>query len=95
VLRITVNETGQMTKIMLEGKLSGPWVLELERVWAAAKSQEPLNARQIAADISDVTFIDAAGKQLLARMHKEGVILRASGCMNRSIVERIEQVNGR
>jgi len=36
-----------------------------------------------------VTFIDAAGKELLRTMHTEGATLAASGCMTRAILEEI------
>jgi ABC-type transporter Mla MlaB component len=91
VLKITVDETDQLKKFKLEGKLSGPWVGELERVWVASVCGGLAGTKQIAADISGVTFIDSAGRELLTRMHTEGVKLRASGCMNRSIVECIER----
>lgn len=89
MLKITVDETEQLTKFRLEGKLSGPWVGEFERVWQRSASQE--NPKRIVADICGATFIDPAGRELLARMYREGVKLEASGCMNRSIVEGIER----
>jgi ABC-type transporter Mla MlaB component len=89
VLKITVDETDQLKKFSLEGKLSGPWVKELARVWLASDATSP--AKPVAVDICGVTFVDSEGQQLLARMYGNGVKLQASGCMNRSIVERIER----
>jgi anti-anti-sigma regulatory factor len=89
VLKITIDKTHKAIRFSLEGKLSGPWVKELDRVWVA--SAETSEAKPVAVDISGVTFIDSDGKQLLARMYGQGVKLEASGCMNRSIVERIQQ----
>jgi anti-anti-sigma regulatory factor len=91
MLKITVHETGQLTEFKLEGKLSGPWVSELDRVWIASCAKP--EAKQIAVDICGVTFVDSEGEQLLARMYRDGVKLYASGCMNRSIVERIEHAH--
>jgi len=36
-----------------------------------------------------VSYIDAAGKQLLAEMHGRGVEIRGCGCMTRAVVEEI------
>jgi hypothetical protein len=36
-----------------------------------------------------VTFIDGAGKQLLAEMRRQGAVLTAEGCMTKAIVEEI------
>ncbi|HTV56473.1 MAG TPA: hypothetical protein VMI06_16370 [Terriglobia bacterium] len=89
MLKITIDKTDKVTRFNLEGKLSGPWVKELDRVWvASAKTSE---SKPVAVDISGVTFIDSDGQQLLARMYGQGVKLEASGCMNRSIVARIQQ----
>jgi anti-anti-sigma regulatory factor len=87
VLKITVKETGELTEFKLEGKLSGPWVSELNRVWLES------GARLVAVDICGVTYVDSEGEQLLARMYKHGVKLHAAGCMNRSIVERIKHMH--
>jgi hypothetical protein len=40
-------------------------------------------------DLTSVAFIDEEGKNLLEKMHGEGVEFVASGCMNKCIVERI------
>jgi outer membrane protein len=84
MLRITIQESAQASTFKLEGKLTGPWVRELEQSWAAAKPGHNLTV-----DLADVTFIDCAGKSLLARMHESGARLIAHSPMNRSIVDEI------
>jgi anti-anti-sigma regulatory factor len=72
--------------LIVEGRLTGPWVNELDTYWRQlSKSQQ----RTAVIDLSDVIFIDDAGKTLLRRLWSEGVTLRASGCMTRGIVEEI------
>jgi anti-anti-sigma regulatory factor len=78
-----------MTTFALEGKLAGPWVKELELCWGPAAATQQIHAVRV--DLSAVTFIDTAGKELLGRMHREGVELVATGCLNRCIVEGIIQ----
>lgn len=89
MLKITVEETESSSTFKVEGKLAGPWVEEFERSWRAAGP-----ARHISVDITEVTYVDPEGQRLLARMHGEGAKLIARGCMNRSIVERIEKSGG-
>lgn len=86
MLKITQHTTRDSTKLTLEGRLAGPWVEELERVWREIKdsAKDPL-----AVDLTGVTFIDQDGKTLLGRMWQEGVDLVAAGCCSRSIVEEI------
>jgi hypothetical protein len=88
MLRITTcNESG-MTRFIVEGKLAGACVFELEKCWrgaTGAKSEEP-----ILVDLSRVSFIDASGKQLLARMRETGIRFAATGLMLKFLIEEIE-----
>ncbi|HXM40632.1 MAG TPA: TolC family protein [Bryobacteraceae bacterium] len=86
MLRITIQESAQASTFKLEGKLTGPWVRELEQAWAEASAAA---GHDLTIDLADVTFIDCAGKDLLARMHEGGAKLVARSPMNRSIVDEI------
>lgn len=72
--------------LILEGRLAGPWVVELQAYVAGALVNQR-HCRRI--DLAGVTFIDAEGKALLARLWREGAELRASGCLTRCVVEEI------
>lgn len=87
MLRITIQESAQASTFKLEGKLTGPWVRELEQAWATSSGAAP--GRALIIDLADVTFIDCAGKSLLARMHESGATLVAHSPMNRCIVDEI------
>ncbi len=89
MLKITVESAEGTTTFKLEGKLTGPWVPELERSWHAATMD--CGGRCVKVDLSDVTYVDAEGQKLLSRMHQKGVLLQASGVLTRSIIERIEK----
>src|SRR5262245_25810763 len=64
MLRITVLYNRESVTFQLEGKLAGPWVRELERCWQDSQARRGLRV-----DLTSLTFIDAAGKALLAAMH--------------------------
>ncbi len=85
VLRITTETAADEIRFTLAGKLAGPWVDEFERTWQA----QPSLPRRLIIDLSEVTFIDAEGKKLLAWMHKQGADFIAAGCMTRCVVEQI------
>jgi len=61
-------------------------VEELDTCWRqiAANSQGG-----VVVDLTGVTFVDADGKALLARMWQQGAEFRAVGCLTRCIVEEI------
>jgi len=86
MLRITITGAEE-TIVTVEGRLSGPWVEELDRCWTglvAARGAGPIRVR-----LDGLTFADAAGKGLLRTMHVQGAALEGSECMTRAIVEEI------
>jgi anti-anti-sigma regulatory factor len=70
--------------VQLEGRLAGPWVRELEHGIEAGRRSSVLRF-----DLTGVTFIDAAGKELLAAVHANGAEFLISGCMMRAVVAEI------
>ena len=93
MLRITTQHGGEDFTFRLEGKVSGPWVDELERSWHT--TTEAARGGQILIDLSGVTFIDAEGKKLLSWMYTQGADFLCTGCMTRGIVEEIKRERGR
>jgi anti-anti-sigma regulatory factor len=93
MLRITLDKNSRATTLRLEGRLTGPWVEELERAWRAVTS-EPTDGR-VSVDLTDVTFVGEEGKRLLEVMYGEGAKLKASGCVTRRLVEEIEHTFNR
>lgn len=80
----------QGISLVLEGRLAGPWVEELD-AYCRALSEHHQHCARI--DLGGVTFIDTDGKALLARLWREGAELRASGCLTRRVVEEITGVS--
>jgi anti-anti-sigma regulatory factor len=87
MLKITVQDTPGQLCFELAGRLVGAWVSELEHCWYAVKASQP--HRQLAIDLTSVTFIDHAGRYLLQLMHRDGVRFVASGLMQQDIMEHI------
>jgi len=87
VLRITTCANAEGTRLIVEGKLAGACVGELEKCWReTASTTSPVS---ILVDLSSVTFVDAAGKQLLAGMHEQGIRFTAAGLLGKSLIEEI------
>ena len=84
MLKITTRTDAVRTTFELEGKLAGAWVGELERCW-----REIRPGQAVTISLEAVTFIDDAGKNLLAAMHQSGAELKAAGCMTKCIVEEV------
>ncbi len=63
MLRITLQETESTIKLVLEGRVAGPWVDELDRVWVETAPR--IGSRKVSIDLKNVTYADRAGKGVL------------------------------
>ena len=88
-MRIIVERDDRSSTLRLEGKLSGPWVDETERVWHAEAASG--NERYLQIELSEVTFVDARGKELLKRLYESGADVIASTLLTQSIVREITE----
>jgi len=88
VLRVTTRNHSGSTRLVVEGKLAGACVGELERCWRAIAAEDA--PEKILVDLSSVTFVDVAGKQLLTQMHDQGIRFVASGLLAKCLIEEIE-----
>ena len=92
MLRIYVHDEVPVTSLVVEGKLVGPRVEELEKCWEGVVAARP--CRSMLVDLAHVTFIDSEGRALLTRMRRKGVKLLSSGVLINSIVADIEAQQG-
>ncbi len=70
MLRITkVEESPTLVTLKLEGKIASDWVSLLERECLGVLQGE----RKVVLDLSDVTFVDGGGVEILGRMAAEGI----------------------
>lgn len=72
MLRITPSTKPAVAmELVLEGRLAGPWVAELQTAVSAA------DPSGLHLDLSGVRFVDAEGLTLLLRLRDQGVVLHA------------------
>jgi len=88
MLKVTRTDQNQTITLKLEGKLAGPWVQEVTRVWTDAAQFSRVG---FVIDLRSVTFIDRPGQALLTTMSRSGAKLIATDCLTRNIVEQIQQ----
>ena len=85
MIRITTRDESVTKKLVLEGKLTGSSVAELEKCWLTSPDQA-----HVSVDLTSVSFVDDSGKQLLKRMYAKGVRLLSKGLMSKCLIEEIE-----
>ena len=89
MLKISVKDEQAPKQLLLEveGRLAGPWVEELERSWEAERKRA--DYEELIVRLSNVTFIDETGRELLGKIFHAGARLEGNGCMVRAIIARI------
>jgi outer membrane protein len=92
MLRITIEQKPGKRSLTVEGKLAGPWVSALAQSWKDLLSSS--SGENLSINLCGVSFIDAAGKALLAEIHQQGGKLVAEGCLNQAIVREIAKGQG-
>jgi len=85
LIRITCNKESAVTRLVLEGKLSGACVDELAKCWLQVLSSQS----DLLIDLTSVSFIDDRGKQLLMRMHENGTKLVSTSLMGKCVIQQI------
>ena len=86
-MRITnvQNENGLIT-LKVEGRLCGAFADELRREFDHTREQ---GLSRLTVDLTSVTFIDDAGKQVLKQICECGADFVASGCHTRGVIDEI------
>jgi hypothetical protein len=92
MLRITIHDELLVTSFVVEGKLVGPWVKELEKCWESDLAADPSRSKLV--DLAGVTFIDSKGRTLLTRMRRQGARLLSNGVLIDAMVAEIEAKEG-
>ena len=87
MMRITQQEDGETITLKIEGRLACEWVSEMKRCWDEVRNTT--HPCVIRIDLTEVTFIDATGKELLAAMFAAGVTPAAANLMTKAVVERL------
>ncbi len=89
MLRIVVAELPGQVTLKLEGSLAGPWVVELEHAWRAARPK--LAGRSLGVDLTAVDYVDEAGKYLLALLSRDRAQVTAAGTAMTELVRTIAE----
>ena len=87
MLKINFSQTAAEEKWNLHGRLSGPWVDEFRACWKVNHRADA--GRVCIVDLSEVTFIDKSGEQLLRTLAEDGAQFTASGTYIRHVIENL------
>ena len=87
MLKISILDTPNYRRLVIEGKLFAPWASELTRVWRHAAAD--LNGRELVVDVKGLTAITEDGENVLLALMKEGARFRSAGVFTKHVLKRL------
>jgi hypothetical protein len=87
MLKISILDTPSQRRLLIEGKLIGPWAAELASVWRQATAN--LNGRALIIDVKGLTAITEDGENVLLELIKAGASFRSSGVFTKHVLKRL------
>ena len=88
MLRITRIDSPTEQKLILEGRLTEPWIADLTSHWKETRYHHP--ERKFVVDLRGVMRIDSGGESALALMKAEGADFLASGVRIKHLLDDLE-----
>ena len=87
MLKISIFDTPNRRRLVLEGKLVAPWAAELRN--ECRKAAAELQGRELVIELRNVTCISEDGENVLLELMKERVRFRSSGVFTRHVMKRL------
>jgi ABC-type transporter Mla MlaB component len=92
MLRISINYAADATTLLLEGKLVGAWVPELDQCWRGVTGTG--RPAPVVVDLNGVSWVDSQGRALLREMHRTGARLEGRGLLSQFLIHWIVEKQG-
>jgi hypothetical protein len=87
MFKISISDTPSQRKLVVEGRLSEPWVAELRTAWKNASCD--LDGRKLLIDLSSLTVISREGEDAIFDLMKQGAKFSCAGILNRHVLRGI------
>lgn len=87
MLKISVHHTDSQCRLVLEGRVTTPWTVELKVAWTKALGK--LEGREMVIDLQNVTAISEEGEELLYQVMKAGARFHCSGVLTKHVIHEL------
>jgi hypothetical protein len=87
MLRTIITEAPLGQKWTLQGRLCGPWAVDLKQKWAETRNTRA--GRDCVVDLEDVITVDQTGESALLEMAAEGAYLTARRAYMKYIIKEV------
>ena len=85
MFKISIIDTRTQRKLVVEGRLSEPWVDELRTTWTSASRD--LVGRKVVIDLSNLTVISREGEDAIFDLMKQGAKFSCAGILTRHVLK--------
>jgi anti-anti-sigma regulatory factor len=85
MFKISIVDTPSQRRLVVEGRLSEPWVDELRTAWSSAS--HGLDARKLVIDLSSLTVISREGEDAIFDLMKQGAKFSCAGILTRHVLK--------
>jgi hypothetical protein len=89
MLKISVIERPSYCRLVLEGKLIGPWAAELKSACQRARTE--IHDRRLVVYIRNLVTISQEGENVLLELMNEGVRVRGCGVFTKHVLKYLTQ----
>lgn len=87
MFKISIVDTLSQRKLVVEGKLSEPWLDELRTTWKNASRD--LDGRKLVIDVSSLTVITRAGEDAISDLMKQGAKFSCASICTKYLLKRL------
>ena len=87
MLKISILDSPNQRRLMLEGRLIAPWTAELTSARRAA--QADLHNRELVICLKNLTAISEDGENALLELLREGIKFRCSGVFTKHVMKQL------
>jgi hypothetical protein len=87
MLKISLLDGRTQRRLVLEGKVIGPWAAELRTAYQ--KTRADLNGRELVIDLKHITAINQEGEDVLFELMSEGVKFCGRGVFTKQILKQV------
>ena len=92
MFKISIVETPNQRRLILEGKLVSPWTDEVARAWRDAAEQ--LEGRKLIVDLTNVTLISREGEEALFELMRDGAKFSCGDVLTKHVVKQLARRRG-
>ncbi len=85
MFKISIVDTPSQRRLVVEGRLSEPWVAELRTTWRDASRD--LDARKLVIDLSSLTVISREGEDAIFDLMKQGAKFSCACILTRHVLK--------